>query len=279
LSWRRGPPDTLECREPAHGHEGSWCTIKIGLVPRELGGREAQGVLDPGAGQLTSDDPGTDRHLAITRIVVRPIGTPLPLGFLGLLIATTAFSALQLGWIAPTEAHAVALGVLALTVPLQLVSSIFGFLARDPVAGTGMGVLAGSWAAACLVTLTSPEGSSSAGLGVILVTAGAAMLVPTAAAMAKLAAAAVMGLSAVRFAVTGVAQITDEPQWYTVAGVTGLVLAAVALYAAFGFELEDARHRTVIATGRRGDGADALSGSIGAELANVVHEAGVRKQL
>ena len=228
---------------------------------------------------MTADGPGTDRHLELTRIVVRPIGTPLPLGFLGLLIATTAFSSLQLGWIAPTEGHAVALSVLALTVPLQLIASIFGFLARDPVAGTGMGVLAGSWAAACLVTLTSPAGTSSAGLGVILVTAGAAMLVPAAAATAKVAAAAVMGLSAVRFALTGVAQITAEPLWYAVAGVTGLVLAAVALYAAFGFELEDARHRTVIPTGRRGAGSDAMSGSMAGELADVVHEAGVRKQL
>jgi hypothetical protein len=64
-----------------------------------------------------------------------------------------------------------------------------------------------------------------------------------------------------------------------VAGVTGLALAAVALYAALAFELEDVRHRTVIATGRRGDGSDALSGSVAGELADVVHEAGVRKQL
>ncbi|GEK21027.1 hypothetical protein [Cellulomonas xylanilytica] len=228
---------------------------------------------------MTADDSGTDRHLAISRIVVRPVGTPLPLGFLGLLVATTAFSSLQLGWIPPSEGHAVALGVLAFTVPLQLVSSVFGFLARDPVAGTGMGVLAGSWAAACLVTLTSPPGASSAGLGVLLVTAGVAMLVPAAAAVTKVAAAAVMGLSAVRFALTGVAQITAEPLWSTVAGVTGLVLAAVALYAALGFELEDARHRTLIPTGRRGAGSDTLSGTIEGELADVVHEAGVRKQL
>jgi uncharacterized protein len=38
----------------------------------------------------------------------------------------------------------VALILIAFVFPLQLVASILGFLARDVVAGTGMGVLAGA---------------------------------------------------------------------------------------------------------------------------------------
>lgn len=72
----------------------------------------------------------------------------------------------------------VALAVLGFTVLVQLVASVCGILTRDPVAGTGMGVLAGTWAAVALATLTSPPGTSSSGLGVVLLTAGAAMLVP-----------------------------------------------------------------------------------------------------
>ncbi len=217
--------------------------------------------------------------MAVARIMVRPIGTPLPLGFLGLLVATTGFSALQLGWLAPEQGRVVALGVLAFTVPVQLIASTYGFLARDPVAGTGMGVLAGTWAAAGLATSTSPPGSSSAGLGVLFVAAALAMLVPTAAAGEKLAAAGVMGLSACRFALTGIAEITGDPTWYTVAGVTGLVLAAAALYAALGFELEDAQHRTVLPVLRRGAGSDVMTGTVSDELRAVTHEPGVRKQL
>jgi hypothetical protein len=73
-----------------------------------------------------------------TRIVLRPIATPLPLGFLALAVATTAFASVQLGWIPQSQGHTIALGVLALTVPMQLLAAVIGFLARDPVAATGM---------------------------------------------------------------------------------------------------------------------------------------------
>ena len=216
--------------------------------------------------------------MEVARIVVRPIGTPLPLGFIALVVATTGFSALQLGWIPPEQGGAVALGVLALTVPLQFLASVYGFLARDPVAGTGMGVLAGTWGAA-LITLTGAPGASSPALGVLFLASAVSMLVPVSAATAKLAAAGVMGLTSVRFTLTGIAELTDASEWKTAAGVAGLVLAAVALYAALAFELEDAQHRTLLPVGRRGAGADALTGSVEDELANVSHEAGVRKQL
>ncbi|QGQ20207.1 hypothetical protein GC089_14615 [Cellulomonas sp. JZ18] len=213
------------------------------------------------------------------RVVVRPIGTPLPLGFLGLFLATTAFAAVQLQWVPADQGRVVALGVLAATVPVQLLASVLGFLARDPVAGTGMGVLAGTWGAVALATLTSPPGAASAGLGVLLLAAGVAMLVPAAAATTKLVAASVMALAGVRFAVTGVAELTGDRTWFSAAAVVGLVLAALALYGAFGFELEDVRHRTVLPLGRRGAGRVALTGSEEDELRALAHEAGVRRQL
>lgn len=214
-----------------------------------------------------------------TRVVLRPVGTPLPLGFLGLLIATTGFAGLQLGWVPPEQGRLVALAVLASTVPMQLLASVVGFLARDPVAGTGMGVLAGTWGAVALVTLASPPGATSPALGTLLVAAACAMLVPAVAGVTKLAAAGVMALAAVRFAVTGVAQLTGASGWLRAAGVVGLVLAAGALYAALAFELEDVRHRTVLPVLRRGAGRDVMRGSLGDDLASVAREAGVRPQL
>jgi uncharacterized protein len=49
--------------------------------------------------------------------------------------------------------------------PLQLLASILGFLARDVVAGTGMGLLAGTWLSVALVTLESAPGSTNDALG------------------------------------------------------------------------------------------------------------------
>ncbi len=215
----------------------------------------------------------------VTRVVVRPIGSPLPLGFLGLAVATTAFAALQLGWLPPSEGRIVALGVLAITVPAQLLAAVYGFLARDPVAGTGTAVLAGTWAAAGTATLVTPPGSSSPGLGVLLVASSMTMLVPVvAAATGKLVVAGVMGLTALRFAVTGVAEITGSSAWLTTAGVVGLVLAVVALYGALALELEGAG-TPVLPVLRRGSGQDAESGDLDSALSGLEREAGVRRQL
>lgn len=214
------------------------------------------------------------------RVVLRPLATPLPLGFLALALATTAFAALQLGWVPPAQGRVVALTAIVATVPLQLLASVIGFLARDPVAGTGMGLLGGTWAVAGFATLTFPPGTPSEGLGVVLVVAGLAMAVPAAvAAASKVVPAAVMGLAGIRFVVTGIYEMTGSAAWQTTAGWVGLALAAVAFYAALALELEGARERTVLPVGRRGAGAAAMAGDGPLDPADLVREAGVRPQL
>ena len=86
---------------------------------------------------------------AITRIVVRPIATPISLGFLGLAAATFVVSGLQLGWISPLQKPFVGLILMSFTALMQLVATVYGFLSRDSVAATGMGVLTGTWFAVC----------------------------------------------------------------------------------------------------------------------------------
>jgi uncharacterized protein len=215
----------------------------------------------------------------VTRVVLRPVATPLPLGFLALALATTAFAAVQLGWVPPAEGRVAALTALAATVPLQLLASVVGFSARDPVAATGMGVLAGTWGVVGLTTYTSPPGAASAGLGVLLLTAGVAMAVSAVSASAKLVPATVMGLAGVRFAVTGVYELTGSTSWQTAAGCVGLALGVLAVYAALALELEAVRGRTVLPTGRRGPAAAAVAGEEFLDGAGPEREPGVRSQL
>ena len=120
-----------------------------------------------------------------TRVVLRPLASPLPLGFLALAVATFSFATVQIGWVRADQGSTIAYGVLILTVPLQLLASVMGFLARDPVAATGMGILSGTWGAICLATLTSPVGATSAGLGVLLLCSAGALLVPGVAALTQ----------------------------------------------------------------------------------------------
>jgi len=232
-----------------------------------------------GPGAQAPDAPWTGESPRATHVVLRPVASPLPLGFLALAVATTAFAALQLGWVAPAQGRPVALGVLALTVPMQLLAAVMGFLARDPVAATGMGILSGTWGATCLATLTAPPGSASAGLGVILLLSGACLLVPGVSARAKVVPALVILTSAARFAVTGVAHINGGTGWMHAAGWVGIALGLLSGYAALALELEATEHRTVLPLGRRGPARQAVEGDLRDQLGDVANEPGVRQQL
>lgn len=219
--------------------------------------------------------PGSD-----ARVVLRPLGNPLPLAFVALAVATLLVSGLQLRWFGPSDGIFVGVLIAAFVVPVQLVAVVFGFLARDPVAATGVGVLAGTWLATALVLIVAPPGSTNDPLGVLLLAAGASLLVPAAAAvMAKLVAAAVMVLAGARFAASGVYELTGSAAWQDVAGVLGLVLCGVALYAALALGLEDARRATVLPTLRRGQGRKSIQGDLAQQTEHVSREAGVREEL
>ena len=219
-------------------------------------------------------------NAAVTRIILRPLATPLPLGFLGLFLATMLVAGLQLGWVPTSQQTVLAIGVLVFTVPVQFIACIYGFLVRDLVAGTGMGLLAGSWGTVGIVLLLSHPGSRSAGLAWMLVLAGFTLAVPAVAALqTKLLAGAVNMMTAVRFWVTAVYEWGAPHAWETAAGAVGIALAALAVYAALAFEVEDQRRETVLPTFRRGAGTLEMTGDLTDQVSRAHHEAGVRKQL
>ena len=229
---------------------------------------------------------------AFIRITLRPVANPLPLGFLALAGGTLLLSSLQLGWVESRESHTLGLLIIAFVVPLQFLTAIFGFLARDVVAGTGMVILSGTWLSIGLVTLTGAPGSTSDALGMLLMLSAAAMLVPAAAATGKLVAAAVLTTTALRFFVTalyqpkggalfagGAAKASESGAWKTTAGVVGLALCALAVYTALAMALEESHRRTVLPLLRRRVGAGAIDADLGSQIRDIEHEAGVRAQL
>lgn len=215
-----------------------------------------------------------------TRIVLRPIASPLPLGFLGLLVGSLLISALQLHWIPPAARHELAIGVLAFTVPVQLIACLYGFLSRDVVASTGMGVLSGTWATVGVSLLTSPPGATDPGLGILLVAAGGALLIPaTAALTGKVVAALVLALAAARFAITGGYELSGAQAWQYASGVCGIVVAGLAAYAALAAEVDSASRRSLLPMLRPAHGQRAVSGRLPEQVETLGREAGVREQL
>jgi succinate-acetate transporter protein len=226
------------------------------------------------AAEVTSSD------LGMSRIFLRPIGSPLPLGMAALAGASVMLTGYQLSWLPAVQGHDVALAILLFAVPLQFLAAVFGYLGRDGAGGTGMALLGGCWTVTGVLTVLSPVGGRSQALGFLLFFASAVLLVPAAAAaLGKGAAAAAFTLAAVRFALTGVYEYHGGLDWEHVSGWVGLALCVLALYNAFAFELEDTRHRTVLPVLRWGTGRLAMTGSAPAQEQHVAQEAGVREQL
>src|SRR5437868_4919172 len=104
----------------------------------------------------------------LVRIVLRPYGSALPLGFFAFGFGTVLVAALSLHWVPATEGKTVALTLLAFVAPLELIACIFAFLSRDGAGGTSMGIFAASWVAYALFLLTSPPGATSRAIGVFM---------------------------------------------------------------------------------------------------------------
>jgi len=216
-------------------------------------------------------------ELPPTRVFLRPIGSPLTIGMSGLAIASLVQSGYDLGWVAKSQAAQVGLVMLAVPFILQLLASVFSYLARDGAAGTCTGILSTTWLAMGLLHLSDP-GRTSGALGLLLLAAAGVLgLSALAVAGGKLLPGTVFMLSAVRFALAGIYELSSNGSWQNAAGVVGLVVCGLAAYSALAFELEGQQRRTVLPTFRRARGERSLSGDWGEQLDGVVHEPGVRQ--
>jgi succinate-acetate transporter protein len=216
----------------------------------------------------------------LTRIVLRPIGSPLPLGILALVPAGVLMGVLQLGGMPVTETKTIALLMLGFVVPLQLVASIFSFLARDTVAGTGLALFGGTWLATALALMSGQPGARSDALGVFLLCVGGTMVVLIAgASFGKFGPALVLVIGAVRFAVSGLYELIGGIGLEHAAAIIGLALAGAALYSALATEVEDVQGELKLPMGRRNLAREAFEGPFDRQLQRIEREAGVRQQL
>lgn len=215
-----------------------------------------------------------------TRIMLRPIATPFPLGFSALATASLLVAGLELGWFPASDRTIVAVVLVAFAFPLQLVASIFGFLGRDTAAATGFGVQGGTWLVVGIDLLLNRSGTTSPALGVLLLAASAWITVSAAGAMlGKLVPAGVLALTALRFLITGIYELTGTASAEHTAAVVGLLLVVAAAYGALALEVENLERRTVLPVLRRGHGREAMAGDLPTQSRAVEHEAGAREQL
>ena len=230
--------------------------------------------------------PGIDptqaanENAAATRIFLRPIATPFPLGFFGLATASLLTAGAELSWFSAADQTLVAVVLVGFAFPLQLLASVFGFLGRDTVAATGFGVQGATWLVVGVGMLISAPGQTSGALGVLLCASSAwVALCAMGASLGKLGPAVVLALTSLRFLVTGLYEFASGAGWEHAAAIVGLVLVGAVAYVSFALEVENLQRRTILPLLRRGRGEEALTGDLATQTRSVHREAGVREQL
>lgn len=211
--------------------------------------------------------------------MLRPIGSGLPLGFFSFGIGMLLLACQTIGWIPVGEQRDVGLLLASFVFPLELVATVFAFLARDTLAATTLGLFTTSWLALGLAELTTPAGSTSVTLGIYLFGfSTAVLLLALLSTMGKPFFSALLGLAAVRMVIAGTYEVGGSKTLYHVAGGCALALAALAMYGGAALSLEDAGRRGVLPLFRRGQAEESFAG-YQAQLEQLEYEPGVRQQL
>ncbi|HKT44981.1 MAG TPA: GPR1/FUN34/YaaH family transporter [Gaiellaceae bacterium] len=222
---------------------------------------------------------GRRRHEEQVRIVLRPIGSALPLGFFSFGIGMLLLGTQALGWIPVVEQKNVGMFLVAFVFPLELVATLVAFLARDTLGATTLGLFTTSWLSLGWTEISSPPGTKSVASGIYLFGfATVALLLAVMSTLGKPFFSALLTVATVRMVLSGYYQVGGAHEWNRVAGGFGLGLAVLALYGGTALALEDARHMEVLPLFRRG-AADAAFQGYEAQLGRIEAEPGVRQQL
>jgi uncharacterized protein len=214
-----------------------------------------------------------------TRITLRPIGSGLPLGFFSFGIGMLLLACQAIGWIPVGEQRDVGLLLASFVFPLELIATVFAFLARDTLGATTLGLFTTSWLALGLAQLNSTAGSTSVTLGIYFFGfATAVLLIALLSTMGKPFFSVLLTIAAARMVLAGAYEVGGGKTLFHAAGWCGLALAALAMYGGAALGLEDAGRRSILPLFRRGQAEESFAG-YQAQLERLEYEPGVRQQL
>lgn len=217
---------------------------------------------------------------ALTRIVVRPLASPLPLGFFAFGIGLVLLSAMDTHVIPASESRRVALTLLTFVAPLEIAAAVLAFLSRDTAGGTTLGLFGATWVTLSVSLLLGGAGGHSMTTAVFTFAEALILLMLAVAAIsAKPFFTVLLGLATVRSVLFGVVQLGLWPKLEVVAGIVGWVTVAIAFYGGIALLLEDLNKKSVLPLFRKKAAAKAIEGELADQLRDVEREAGVREQL
>jgi uncharacterized protein len=216
----------------------------------------------------------------VTRVVLRPLASPLPLGFFAFGMGSILLSALQFGLLPQADVQNLALLFGVFVFPLEILAALLAYFARESVGATILSIIAFSWLSTAVVTFTSASDVNSPTIGVLYLSIALILiLLGMVGVFGKPLLATVMFLAFFRYGLNGIYELTSSADLQTASGIIGCLIFALSLYGGLALALEDVQYRTVLPFGRRGEARDAIEGDLGDQVGPVGKEAGVRKQL
>jgi succinate-acetate transporter protein len=219
------------------------------------------------------------RHHEQTRIMLRPIGSGLPLGFFSFAIGMLLLGCQAIGWIPVSEQKDVGMLLMSVVFPLELLATIFAFLARDTLGATTLGLFTTSWLALGWFDHSAKPGTTSVAVGVYLFGFAAAVLLLAAlSTMGKPFFSLLLTVAATRMVLSGAYEVGAGKTVFQISGGFAIALTALALYGGVALGLEDAHQRDLLPLFRRGAAAESFEG-LEAQLERLEAEPGVRQQL
>jgi uncharacterized protein len=213
-------------------------------------------------------------------VFVRPLGSPIVLGFFAFAIGMFMLGVQSLHWVRGDEYSAVGIVLIAFVFPLELLASIVAYLARDTLAGTVLGLFSTSWLALGLFLVLSPPHELNHAVGFYLfVFSSVTLALALVAFVGKPLFGVLLLLSTARAILAGIHEFAGGQTLNGASGVVALALCGIAVYGGLALLIEDVLQETRLPTFRRGAARSALEGDLSGQLRRVDGEAGVRQQL
>jgi succinate-acetate transporter protein len=214
------------------------------------------------------------------RVVVKPYGSALPLGFFAFGIGMFLYAAQGAEWVKASDGHTVGLILATFVAPLEFLATVVAFLARDTMSAAALGLFSTSWlSGGILLTQAKPGVLDRADAYWLIAFTVVVLLLGVAAWEGKPMISVLLLVASARGLLYAIYQLGAGKGWMHASGWIALVLFLVAMYGGLAFLLEDARGETVLPLLRRGKSREAIEGGLAAQLQGLAEEAGVRHTL
>src|SRR4051812_16912844 len=173
------------------------------------------------------------------------------------------YAAVDAPWVKPEAWRSLGLLIAAFVTPLELIATIFAFLARDTVAAAALGLFSASWLVGGLLTMNAKAGILDPGFGYFLLAFTIVIVLLGAAAfLGKPLIGTLLIVSSVRGVLVATTQLGGGAGWTRAAGWLALAIFCIAMYGGLAFLLEESLGRAVLPIGRRGGSREAMEGGL-----------------